>query len=94
MAYHTTIVFRNNVELLEQNCDNDNHYEPFWDMEGMDLDGIGSSICARIQEVAVYHIHPHMNEECSKDQTQGLQPFHNSMCIFWELTSLHMMYDI
>lgn len=94
MAYHTTIVFRNNVELLEQNCDNDNHYEPFWDMEGMGLDGIGSSICARIQEVAVYHIHPHMNEECSKDQTQGLQPFHNSMCIFWELTSLHMMYDI
>ena len=94
MAYHTTIVFRNNVELLEQNCDNDNHYEPFWDMEGMGLDGIGSSICARIQEVAVYHIHPHMNEECSKDQTQGLQPYHNSMCIFWELTSLHMMYDI
>ena len=72
MAYHTTIVFRNNVELLEQNCDNDNHYEPFWDMGGMGLDGIGSSICARIQEVAVYHIHPHMNEECSKDQTQDL----------------------
>ena len=94
MAYRTTIVFRNNAELLEQNCDNDNHYEPFWDMEGMDLDGIVSSICAHIQEVAVYHIHPHMNEEYSKDQTQGLQPFHNSMCIYWGLTSLHMLFDI
>ena len=94
MAYRTTIVFRNNAELLEQNCDNDNHYEPFWDMEGMDLDGIVSSICAHIQEVAVYHIHPHMNEEYSRDQTQGLQPFHNSMCIYWGLTSLHMLFDI
>ena len=94
MAYRTTIVFRNNAELLEQNCDNDNHYEPFWDMEGMDLDGIVSSICAHIQEVAVYRIHPHMNEEYSRDQTQGLQPFHNSMCIYWELTSLHMLFDI
>ena len=94
MAYRTTIVFRNNAELLEQNCDNDNHYEPFWDMEGMDLDGRVSNICAHIQEVAVYHIHLHMNEEYSRDQTQGLQPFHNSICICWELTSLHMLFDI
>ena len=63
-------------------------------MEGMDLDGIESNICAHIQEAAVYHIHPHMNEEYSRDQTQGLQPFHNSMCICWELTSLHMLFDI